>query len=162
MHVMKNVFKRGLFTGIIVTIWLFGAYAIVTALPLNIPKPTLRTLTGLLGLVILFLGVLSGMKAARSAIPAEQFNFYTAFKSGFIVAFMVAIVVAFSALIYLKFINPNMPEDMVREAEASLKASHAKADEISSRLIAVRKEFSIQGQLIAALIVQTVAGSIFS
>jgi len=143
-------------------LWLLAGFSILASLSLSIPKVTLRTLTGLLGLVILFTGILYAMRGVKAKISPNRFSYFMAFKSGFMVAVIVAIVVSFASFLYLKFINPGLPEDMVREAEASLKASGATAEEISGKLIAVRKEFSMQAQIIAPLVVQTVAGSIFS
>ena len=159
---MKPVIKWGLLTGLFVAVWLLAGYSILASLSLSVPKVTLRTLTGLLGLVILFTGILYAMKGMKAKISPNKFSYSMAFKSGFMVAVIVAIVVSFASFLYLKFINPGLPEDMVREAGASLKASGATAEEISEKLIAVRKEFSIQAQIIAPLVVQTVAGSIFS
>ena len=159
---MNQAIKWGVFTGTIVTIWLFGGYSILTSISLNLPKVTLRTLTGLLGLVILFIGVFCGMKAAKAKISGDGFSYFVAFKSGFIVAVIVAIIVSLVSFLYVQLINPHLPDDMVKEAETSLKTSGATTEEISRKLSAVRKEFSAQAQLIAPLIVQTVAGSIFS
>ncbi|HEX4850179.1 MAG TPA: DUF4199 domain-containing protein, partial [Puia sp.] len=73
-----------------------------------------------------------------------------------------AICLSLASLIYLKFINPGFQDDMIREARSSLVSSGANQVEIERKLSSVREEFSVQSQATAPLIVQTLAGALFS
>lgn len=159
---MIQAFKWGIITALFVTIWLFGMFTLLNSLSLNMPKATLRTLTGALGLVVLFIGILLGMKSARAKVESGQFDYFKAFGTGIIITLIVALTVSIVSFLYAKWINPNLAEDMVKEATNSLKSSGAGIEETAKKLESVRKEFSPQSQLIAPLIVQTAAGSLFS
>lgn len=92
----------------------------------------------------------------------NQFSYFMAFRSGLTVAIIVAIMVSLASFVYVKFINPQFAEDMMKEAETSLKTSGASNQEISEKLTRIQKEFSLSSQIIAPLIVQTLAGTVFS
>jgi hypothetical protein len=159
---MKKIIAGGVLTGIIVSIWLIGGFSVLVLLKLDLPKATLRTLTGALGLVILFTGVWIGIKSAKKEHESERFTYFDAFKSGFIISVIVAVIVSLASLIYVTFINPHFADDMVKEAALSLKASGASHQQVTEHLNAVRNEFSRRSQIINPLIVQTAAGTIFS
>ena len=159
---MNSNIKRGILTGLLVATWLLAGYSILAFLFPGVAKVILRTLTGALGLIILFIGILYAMKSMKAKFSGKRFTYLKAFSTGFVITVIVAVVVSLASFLYIKFINPGLTDDMVKEAEASLKASGVTAEEMSGKLIAVRKEFSLQAQIIAPLIVQTVAGSIFS
>ena len=159
---MRSSIPTGILTGLIVSIWLISGFALLTALPLQLPQATLRTLTGVLGLVILFIGILYAVKNSKARMADNQFSYFMAFRSGLTVAIIVAIMVSLASFVYVKFINPQFAEDMMKEAETSLKTSGASNQEISEKLTRIQKEFSLSSQIIAPLIVQTLAGTVFS
>lgn len=159
---MRHTLKGGLLTSLYLIVWLFGGFTILRLLSIPISTGSLRTLTGALGLVILFIGILQSMKAARKSSLDKSFGYWAAFKSGFFVALIVAICLSLASLIYLNFINPRFQDDMIREAKASLESSGANPEDIERKLRMVRDEFSIKSQSTAPLIVQTLAGSLFS
>lgn len=159
---MIQAFKWGLITASCVTIWLFGMFTLLNSLPLQAPKATLRTLTGALGVVVLFIGIMLGMRSVRGKVESGMFGYTMALGSGIIITLIVALTVSIVSYLYAKWINPNLAEDMVKEAANSLKAAGASVEATVKKLDSVRKEFSPQSQLLAPLIVQTVAGSLFS
>jgi hypothetical protein len=159
---MIQAFKWGLITTFCVTIWLFGAFSLLSLLLLHIPKETLRTLTGALGLVVLFIGILLGMKSVKMNPGNGKFDYLKALGAGMIITLIVALTVSLASFLYAKWINPNLAEDMVKEAANSLKAAGTGVEETAKKLESVRKEFSPQSQFVAPLIVQTIAGCLFS
>jgi hypothetical protein len=159
---MSQALKWGIITALCVVVWLFGMFAILNALPLSIPKTILRTVTGALGLVVLFIGIGLGMRSVRGKVEAGKFDYFTALGSGIIITLMVAVIVSIVSFLYVKWINPHIAEDMVKEAANSLKAAGAGVEETAKKLDVVREEYSPQSQLVAPLIVQTIAGSLFS
>lgn len=158
---MKSSVVAGLFTGIISILWLFGGFTIFSHL-LNVPQATIRTLTGGLSLVILFIGIFYAMKKSRTEMVGKTFSYLEAFKSGFVVSILVALIVSLFSFIYVKYLNPGFADDMVKEAQASLQASGTSAADMAKKLAGVRSEFSLRSQITNPLIVQTTIGTIFS
>jgi len=159
---MIRAFKWGIITALCVTVWLFGMFTLLNSLSLQAPKATLRTLTGALGLVVLFIGILLGMKSVRGKFETGKFDYAMAFGAGIIITLIVALTVSLVSFLYAKWINPSLAEDMVKEAASSLKAAGTGVEETAKKLESVRNEFSPRSQLLAPLIVQTIVGSLFS
>ena len=153
--------RNGLLTGVALTTWLFGGFSFLKSLSLDTPLSTLRTLTGVLGLVILFIGIFYGVKKSRDN-SSHKFTYLQAVKSGVIISIIVAIMVSTFSFLYVTTINPDFANDMVKEAEQSLKQSGAAPEEISRRLVSIREEFSVSSQIIIPLIAQSTMGTVFS
>src|SRR5438270_12676509 len=92
----------------------------------------------------------------------HEFAYGSAIKTGFTISLAVAVIVSLVSLLYITIVNPNFAEDMVREAADSLKKSGAGPAETAKKLEAVKRQFSIPGQMMASLIVQSVAGFLFT
>jgi len=159
---MIQTFKRGLLTGLIVATWLIAGFSVLKTILPNSPHYILRTITGLLGLIILFTGILSGISKAKAAKKGNPFTYIDALKTGVIISITVAIVVSLASVLYVTIINPGFTDDMVKEAETALSRSHATPAGAAQRLAAVRNEFSVRSQMIIPLIAQSVCGTIFS
>ncbi len=95
-------------------------------------------------------------------MKGNNFSYAKAVRTGIMISVIVAIIVSLASLLYVTVINPDFTNDMVREGELSLKESGSNSAEITKRLSRVRNEFSVTGQLISGLIVQSVAGTVFS
>ena len=158
---MNSIIRIGFLTGALVTTWLFGIFSLLKSLSLDTPQTTLRTLTGIFGLVILFVGVFYGIKKARDT-SGDELSYLKAVKTGVIISLIVAVMVSSFSLLYLTVVNPGFANDMIKEAEQSLKQSGASPEETSKRLDGVRAEFSLQGQIMTSLIAQSTMGTIFS
>ncbi len=103
-----------------------------------------------------------GISKAKTSRKGDNFSYWQALKIGITISLIVAIIVSLASLLYVTVINPGFTNDMVSEAELTLKKSGAGTAEITKKLSAVRNEFSVAGQTIGSLIVQSITGTIFS
>jgi hypothetical protein len=158
----KSAITGALITAVIISIWLIGGFSFLSVFFTQTPKAKLRTLTGDIGLILLFIGVLIAIRSSKQRFRGRKFSYFMALQSGLTVSIIVAIVVSFFSFIYLYFLNPSFTEDMVTEAKNSLQASGVSSEEIAKKIAHVKNEFSLPALIIAPLIVQTVAGSVFS
>jgi hypothetical protein len=158
----KSAITGALITAVIISFWLIGGFSFLSVFFSQTPKVKLRTLTGGIGLILLFIGVLIAIRSAKQHFHGRKFSYLMALQSGLTVSVIVAIVVSFFSFIYLYFFNPAFTADMVNEAKNSLQASGASSEEIASKLAHVKREYSLPALIIAPLIVQTAAGSVFS
>jgi hypothetical protein len=156
---MRKEIKIGLATAAILCIWLFGSFYLSGSFHLGDRRETIRAVTGLLGLVVLFSGVLFGIRRAQE--ENQEINYWTAFKTGLTISIIVAVVLSVVAGLHV-LVYPQYTNDMIREAEASLKQSGLSSDEIDKKLASVKMEYSFGMQMIQPLLVQTIAGSLFS
>jgi uncharacterized protein with PQ loop repeat len=157
---MGSIFKRAFTTGLLVSLWLVGGFTLLSFVFTSIPHLILRTLTGVLGLVVLFTGIYYAMRAEKQ--KNQGILTYTqALKTGLFISVITAVMVSIASGIYVS-LNPSFAADMVREAETSLKASGASATVINQKTAAVYSEFSVARQMVGPLIVQTVMGGVFS
>jgi len=85
-----------------------------------------------------------------------------AIKTGISISLISAIIVAFFGFIYCTVINPGYQEYMVKEAETAMIAAKKTPEEIGQQLIKVKSYFSTGSQVLQALIVQSVVGTIGS
>ncbi len=159
---MNDTLKKGLFVGTIQSIWLFGGFSILRSASLDIPQSTLRALTGVFSLVILFVGILYGIKRTRDNSKDNDLTYWKAVKTGVTISLVVACMVSSFSVFYLTLINPGFAADMVKEAEQSLKQSGATPEEIAQQLDKVRSEFSSRSQVITGLVLQSTMGTLFS
>ncbi|MDP4263313.1 MAG: DUF4199 domain-containing protein [Bacteroidota bacterium] len=159
---MHPTIKRALAAGFFISLWLLGGFSILKSLSLPVPQSDLRTITGLLGLVILFTGIMYGIRKAKTDRKEDNFSYARAIKTGILISVIVAIIVSLASLLYVTVINPGFTNDMVRETELSLEKSGATPAEMAKKLSRARNEFSVTGQFISGLIVQSAAGTLFS
>lgn len=155
----KEIIKTGLATAGILCVWLFGSFYISGSLHLGSRLGTIRAVTGLLGLVVLFIGVLLGIRKARE--ENQTLTYGKAFTTGLIISVIVAVVLSVVAGFHV-IIRPQYTEDMIREAEQSLRQSGLAASEVNQKLESVKREYSFAMQMMQPLIVQTIAGAFFS
>ncbi len=162
---MKLSRRFGLLTGLLVGLWNISCFTIVSRLnvffSMGIPAERLRAYSGLFGLVILILGVFIGIRAAKRK-NGNAINFAQAAKTGIVIAVITACLVACFGLLYCTVINPGYTDFMVEEARKALLAAKKPPQEISLQLEKVRHEFSTASQVMQALIVQSVVGTISS
>jgi len=144
-----------------VSIWLFGGFTVLALLITSVPHVILRTLTGALGLVILFTGIYYAMRNQRQMQYGHGYTYLQALGTGVCIAVIVAIIVSAFSGIYV-YANPGFTRDMVNEAETSLRQSGASQAVINQKLAGIKNEFSLRQQIINPLIVQTTMGTVFS
>jgi hypothetical protein len=99
-----------------------------------------------------------GTKTAQNGV----LTYGGAFKAGFTVAILTAIITAFCGFIFCTVIDPGYSDYMVNEAHKAMVASGESPKQIAHDMVGVRWEFSTGGQVMAALIAQSVVGTIIS
>ncbi len=154
--------RRALITGIVLSVWLLGGFSVLKSLDLGIPQGSLRAITGLLGIVILFIGLFYGIKKKKENAGQSAFTYFDALIIGITISVIVAVIVSVCSGIYVSLINPGFASDMVKEAEQSLASSGKSAAEIAAELEKVRDGFSIGNQMLLPLIAQLAIGTVFS
>ena len=162
---MKLSPRFGVLTGLLVGLWNISCFTIVSRLnsffSIGIPPERIRAYSGLFGLIILILGIYLGIKAAKRK-SAGVISYGQAVKTGVLIAVITAAIVACFGFLYCTVINPGYTNFMVSEAEKTLIAAKKAPAEIAQQLERVRNEFSTGSQVLQALIVQSVVGTISS
>lgn len=163
---MKKSFIRvGLITGLVVGIWNLSCFTIVSGLnnsfSLGIPSARIRAYSGLFGIILLIIGIYTGMKAVKRK-NGGLLVYKQAVTTGIGISVITAIMAAIFGFIYCTVINPGYTDYMVQDAAKSLLAAHQSSGEIKQQLAQVRVEFSTTSQVLQAFIGQSVIGSVCS
>lgn len=162
---MKPSVKCGIITGIAVGLFVITCFSIFnwlnSQLNWGMQPATIRGLSGLLTIVIQGTGIFLSMKGTKAA-QNGQLNYGQAVKAGVTVAVITALITALFGFIYCTVINPGYADYMVNEARRAMIASGKSAKQIADELVNVTREFSTAGQVIEALVAQTVVGTIIS
>ena len=144
--------------------WNLSCFTIVSwinrILSLNIPATRIRAYSGLFGLIILAIGIYLGISEKRRR--EKYLTYKTAIKTGIAIALISAVVVSFFSLIYCTLINPGYSEFMVKQTQQALVAANRSPDEITRAVNNAKAFYSPISQVIQALIVQSVFGTIAS
>ena len=118
---------------------------------------------GLVGLVIVILCVVLGVKARRSEIPeTEAFGYGRAFGAGFLISLVASVLNGFFGFLYWKFINPGIADIVVQSQLAKLEASGVSGDRLDKAEAMTRAMASPIPQAVVALIGGLVVGIIIS
>jgi hypothetical protein len=157
---MTEKLRTGLITGTLESIWLLGGFSLLKRLATDTPMASLRAVTGLFGLMILFVGILYGMKRMMPEAGGER-PYLKLVKTGVVISLTVACMVSLFSLVFVTLINPGFSDDMVREAERSIQSSGVSPAEVAARLERARAEFSTVSLVVAPLILQPVMGTLF-
>jgi len=162
---MKPSYKAGIITGITVGLFATTCFSIFnwlnTQFGWGIPPATIRWLSGLLTIVIQGTGIYFSMRGNKIA-QNGSLTYGQALKAGITVAIMTALITALFGFIYCTVVNPGYADYMVGEANKAMVASGKSAKQITDELVSVRREFSTGGQVMEALIAQTVVGTVIS
>ena len=158
-------FKQALITAVISAIFATCAFSVFNVLKqqLNwqITPATIRGITGLLTLVILAIGIYSGMSAVKRA-NAGQLSYGQALLTGIMVALTVGLTMMVLGFIYTHYINPGYFDYMVAEGKKEMVAEGKSPSEIAAGVTGLQWQFSAAGQAIQAMVAQTGAGTIIS
>ncbi len=152
---MKMYQKYGIRTGIVSGLWGIVSFTVVYwldthLLHLHIPAENIRSVSGILSLIILLVGIYKGMSKDNRI------------KTGMGISLITAIILSFFTLIYCRLINPGYADFMVDQIRQTLVAAGKTSIEINSRLDSARKEFSTGAQVMMAFVGQLVIGSLAS
>jgi len=162
---MKPSYKAGIITGMAVGIFAISAFSFFnwlnTANSWGLQPATIRGISGLLTILIQAIGIYFSM-TATSKIQNDIITYGQAFKAGLTVAIITALITAFCGLIYCTVINTGYSDYMVNEAHKAMAAYGKSPKQIADDLAGIKWQFSTVGQVIQALVAQTVVGSLVS
>src|SRR5882762_1279594 len=105
---MKKEIRIGIATAGILCVWLFGGLYLIGSMHLADRLSYLRAITGLLGLVVLFAGVLFGIRKAKE--ENQTFTYWQALKTGVIISLTVAVIISVVGGLHF-FLHPQYVDD---------------------------------------------------
>jgi hypothetical protein len=162
---MKPSYRSGIITGFAVGIFAIGCFSFFNWLNTKngwgIQPGTIRGISGLITILIQGIGIYFSMQGTKT-VQNGRLGYGGAFKAGFTVAVLTALITAFCGFIYCTLINPGYADYMVNEAHKAMLAGGESTKQIAHDMVGVRWEFSTSGQVTAALIAQSVVGTIIS
>jgi len=164
---MKNKYpwKQAIITGLIIAIFAIASFNIAGNLNQHfawaIHTTTIRGLTGLLTLVILGIGIYTGMANFKKSNNGKL-TYAHALLAGFIVAITAGIITALAGLIYCSYINPGYANYMLSESIKDMADNGKSPAEIATSLPRLKQQWSTIGQMMQALVGQTVGGTLIS
>lgn len=162
---MKPAYKTGIKTGLAVGIFAIGCFSFFNWLNVKygwgIQPATIRGISGLITILIQGIGIYFSMQSTKTA-QNGALSYGGAFSAGFTVAIITALITAFCGLIFCTIISPGYSDFMVNEAHKAMVASGESPKQIAQDMVGVRWEFSTGGQVTAALIAQSVVGTVIS
>jgi hypothetical protein len=164
---MTNKFpwKQALGTGFIVGIFVLGFFSFFNLLNKHftwgINPLTIRSLTGLVTLIILGIGITLAMQATKKH-NGGMLSYRQAFISGLTVALTTGLIVSVCTFIYLQFINPGLPDYLLSESKKIMISRRENNVVIETHLAALRKELTMPAQVFEAFIGQSIGGTLLS
>jgi len=162
---MKPAYKTGIKTGLAAGIFAISCFSLFNWLNTKngwgIQPATIRGISGLVTILIQGVGIYFSMSGTKT-VQSGSLSYGAAFKAGFTVAVITALITAFCALVFCTVINPGYSDYMINEAHKDLAASGESVKQIAQDMVAVRWEFSVGGQVTAALVAQTFIGTIIT
>jgi len=160
----KYPWKQAILTGFIVGV--FGIASFCTMVMLNrhldwgMYATTIRGLTGLLSLVIVGIGIYSGMRSIKRHHNGKL-TFGQALLAGFVIALTTGIITALVGWIYC-LIDPGYAAYMLSESTKEMAAAGKSPAEIATSMPGLKQQWSTGGQMVQALVGQTVSGTVIA
>ena len=149
-------------TGVIVGLFSVGSFAITKSLNKDfewgVQTATIRWSTGLLTVVILGIGIYTGMRSIKKS-NAGKITYGQAFLAGFIIALTAGLTTALAILVYRNAINPSYAADMVAENKKAMAADGKSPADIAAATPTLEQQWSTGRQMVQALIDLTVCGT---
>jgi hypothetical protein len=153
---------KPLITGVIVGLVSVGSSTIAESLDKHfdwgVPTAAIRWLTGLLTLVILGIGIYTGMRSIKKS-NAGQLTYGQAFLAGFIIVLTAGLTVALASLVYRNVINPGYAAGMVAESKKAMAADGKSPADIAAATASLEEQWSGGRLMVHFLIVLTVFGT---
>jgi hypothetical protein len=157
--------KQALITGIVSGVFAVSAFAIFTGLSDGLGKQinpvTIRWLTGLFSLLILAVGVYSGIQSVKRSNGAKL-SYGQAVGAGVLVGLTVGICMAIIGLIYTNIINPGYHDYMLAENKKEMLAAGNSSADITAAQANLAKMLTPGVQIMQALVLQTGVATILS
>ena len=161
----KYLWKQAIITGLIVGIFAIGSFTITDNLNKHfvwgVNTTTIRGLTGLLTLVILGIGIYTGMRSVKG-INSGKLTYSQALFAGFIIALITGIITALVGGIYCNYINPDYAAYMLSESKKAMVADGKSSAEIAASIPGLRQQWTTGGQMLQAFVGQTVSGTLIA
>jgi len=161
----KYPWKQAIITGLIVGIFAIGSFTVADSLNKHLAwgvnSTTIRGLTGLLTLIILGIGIYTGMHSIKRS-NSGKLTYGKALLAGFIIALTTGIITALVGLIYCNYINPGYAAYMLSESGKAMIADGKSSAEIAASMPGLRQQWTISGQMLQALVGQTVSGTLIA
>ena len=161
----KYPWKQAIVTALIISVFAIGSFKLADSLnrQLNwhIQTNTIRGLTGLLSLIILGVGIYSGMRSIEKA-NSNKLSYGQAVFAGFTVAVTTGIILAGSSLIYCTLIDPGYTAYMIAESRKAMITDGKNPAEIAAAMPALEQQWTTGGQILQAFIGQTVCGTVIA
>jgi hypothetical protein len=158
----KNYPWQQIIPGIIVGLFSVGSFAIAESLDKHftwgVQTATIRWLTGLLTLVVLGVGIYTGMHSIKKS-NAGRLTYRQAFLTGFIITLTAGLITALGSLLYRNVINPGYAADMIAESKKAMAADGKSAADIAAATPMLERQWSASTQVVQALIGLTVCGT---
>jgi hypothetical protein len=162
---MKPSIKYGIITGIAVGIFAIGFFSVFNWVNAKsgwgMQATTIRGISGLLTIVIQATGIYFSMNTTKTS-NGGVLTYGQAFKAGLTVAVMTALITALFGFIYCTIINPGYTSYMINEAHKAMVSSGEPVEQIAKDMVGVKWEYSVTRQVTAALIAQSVVGTMLS
>ena len=157
--------KQALMTGAISAVFTACSFSLFDGLKQQfawqIAPATIRGLIGLLSLVILGIGIYSGMSAIKRA-NAGKLSYGKALLTGVIVALTVGFTMVILGFIYTRYLNPGYASYMLAEGKKEMIADGKTPADIVKSVANLQKQLSPAGQAIQVIAAQTGCGTIIS
>lgn len=161
----KYPWKQAIITGLIVGVFAIGAFTVADHLNKHfkwgVNTSTIRGLTGLLTLVILGIGIYTGMESIKRS-NSGKLTYGQALLAGFIIALTTGIITAIVGFIYCNYLNPGYAAYMLAESKKALVAEGKSPAEIAANMTSLQQQWTTGGQMLQALVGQTVCGTVIS
>jgi hypothetical protein len=161
----KYPWKEAVITSLIVGVFDITCFSIANNLnqyfAWGIHTTTIRGLSGLLGLIILGMGVYTGMRGIKRH-NTGKLSYGQALLAGFTIALTTGIVTALVALVYCNYINPGYAAYMLSESSKDMAADGKNPAEVAAGIQSLRLQWSAGGQMMQALVGQTVCGTVIT
>jgi hypothetical protein len=153
---------KPIITGVMVGIFSVGSSTIAESLNKHfawgVQIAAISWLTGLLTLVILGIGIYTGMHSIKKS-NAGQLTYGQAFLAGFIIVLTAGLTVALASLVYRNAINPDYAADMVAESKKAMAADGKTPADIAAATPSLQEQWRGGRLMMHFLIGLTVCGT---
>jgi hypothetical protein len=158
----KKYSWRPIFTGVVIGIFSVGSPTIAESLnrmfAWGVQTAAIRWLTGLLTLIILGIGIYTGMRSIKKS-NAGRLTYGQAFLAGFIITLTAALTIALASFVYRNVINPGYAAGMVAESKKAMAADGKSPADIAAATPLLEEQWSGGRLMVHFLIGLTVCGT---
>jgi hypothetical protein len=157
--------KQAILTGLISGLFSVIAFAVISSLNDNahwgLNPVSLRGIIGLFTLIILGIGIYSGMQSIKRS-NGGKLTYGHAVAAGLLIGLTTGIIMAILGLIYTTLINPGYTAYMLAENKTAMLAEGKSAQEIATTQANLQMQYTAPMQIFQALVGQTVSGTVIA